>query len=110
MRILFTSNPLVGHWLPMLPLARAAEAAGHEVVVAAGPDVVPDIDRRGLTAWSIGPDLAATQAGVRDRPRAANESDAARTVGDGLAMFAAPAIERAPASLLGLRQAGCPMS
>jgi UDP:flavonoid glycosyltransferase YjiC (YdhE family) len=95
MRILFTSNPLVGHWLPMLPLARAAEAAGHEVVVAAGPDVLPDIDRRGLTAWSIGPDLATTQAGVRDRPRAANESDAARTVGDGLAMFAAPAIDRA---------------
>ena len=95
MRILFTSNPLVGHWLPMLPLARAAEASGHEVVVAAGPDVVPDIDRRGLTAWSIGPDLATIQAGVRDRPRAANESDAARTVGDGLAMFAAPAIDRA---------------
>jgi UDP:flavonoid glycosyltransferase YjiC (YdhE family) len=97
MRFLFTSNPLVGHWLPMLPLARAAEAAGHEVVVAAGPDVVADIDRRGLTAWSIGPDLATTQAGVRDRPRAANETDAARTVGDGLAMFAAPAIDRARA-------------
>lgn len=95
MRFLFTSNPLVGHWLPMLPLMRAAEAAGHEVVVAAGPDVVADIDRRGLRAWSIGPDLATTQAGVRDRPRAANETDAARTVGDGLAMFASPAIDRA---------------
>jgi UDP:flavonoid glycosyltransferase YjiC (YdhE family) len=95
MRILFTSNPLVGHWLPMLPLARAAEAAGHEVVIAAGPDVVADIDRRGLTAWSIGPDLATIEAGVRDRPRAASESDATRTVADGLAMFAAPAIDRA---------------
>jgi UDP:flavonoid glycosyltransferase YjiC (YdhE family) len=95
MRLLFTSNPLVGHWLPMLPLARAAEAAGHEVVVAAGPDVIADIDRRGLTAWSIGPDVATTQAGVRDRPRSANETDSARTVGDGLAMFAAPAIDRA---------------
>ena len=95
MRFLFTSNPLVGHWLPMLPLARVAEAAGHEVVVAAGPDVLADIDRRGLTAWSIGPDLATIQAGVRDRPRAANETDGARSVGDGLAMFASPAIDRA---------------
>jgi hypothetical protein len=44
---------------------------------------------------SIGPDVATTQAGVRDRPRSANETDSARTVGDGLAMFAAPAIDRA---------------
>ena len=49
MRILLTSNPLVGHWLPMLPLARAAQAAGHEIVVAAGPNVVPDIERRGFS-------------------------------------------------------------
>ena len=95
MRILLTSNPLVGHWLPMLPLARAAQAAGHEVVVAAGPNVVPDIERRGLTAWAIGPQLETIQAGLRDRPRAAVESDADRTVADGMAMFADPAVARA---------------
>ena len=95
MRILLTSNPLVGHWLPMLPLARAAQAAGHEVVVAAGPNVVPDIERRGLTAWAIGPQLETIQAGLRDRPRAAAESDADRTVADGMAMFADPAVARA---------------
>ena len=95
MRFLFTSNPLVGHWLPMLPLARAAQQAGHDVVVAAGPDVVGDIERRGLTAWSIGPDLETIQAGMRGRPRAASESDAERTVADGMAMFAVPAIDRA---------------
>jgi UDP:flavonoid glycosyltransferase YjiC (YdhE family) len=95
MRILLTSNPLVGHWLPMLPLARAAQAAGHEVVVAAGPNVVPDIERRGLTAWAIGPQLETIQAGLRNRPRAAAESDADRTVADGMAMFADPAVARA---------------
>ena len=95
MRMLLTSNPLVGHWLPMLPLARAAQAAGHEVVVAAGPNVVPDIERRGLTAWAIGPQLETIQAGLRDRPRAAAESDADRTVADGMAMFADPAVARA---------------
>jgi hypothetical protein len=95
MRILLTSNPLVGHWLPMLPLARAAQAAGHEVVVVAGPNVVPDIERRGLTAWAIGPQLETIQAGLRNRPRGAAESDADRTVADGMAMFADPAVARA---------------
>jgi hypothetical protein len=95
MRILFTSNPLLGHWLPMLPLARAAQEAGHEVVIAAGPDVVPDIERRGFSAWAIGPDLESIQAGLRDRPRAPAESDADRTVADGMAMFADPAVVRA---------------
>ena len=95
MRILLTSNPLLGHWLPMLPLARAAQEAGHEVVIAAGPDVVPDIERRGFSAWAIGPHLETIQAGLRDRPRAAVESDADRTVADGMAMFADPAIVRA---------------
>ena len=95
MRILFTTNPLVGHWLPMVPLARAAQRAGHDVFVAAGPDLVPDVERRGFPAWPIGPDLATIQAGLRDRPRAADESPMAATVADGLAMFADPAVGRA---------------
>jgi hypothetical protein len=90
MRIPLTSNPLIGHWLPMLPFARAAQKAGHEVVVAAGPDVIPDIERRGFSAWAIGPHLETIQAGLRDRPRAVAESDADRTVADGMAMFRRP--------------------
>ena len=88
MRMLLTSNPLLGHWLPMLPLARAAQEAGHEVVIAADRDVVTDIERRGFSAWPIGPHLETIQAGLRDRSRAAAESDADRTVADGMAMFA----------------------
>lgn len=75
MRILCTSNPLVGHWLPMLPFAQAAQQAGHEVVIATGPDAVPEIEWRRLTAWPIGSDLL--------------------TVANGIAMFADPAIARA---------------
>jgi hypothetical protein len=45
--------------------------AGHEVVIAAGPDVVSDIERRGISAWAIGPPLETIQAGLRNRPRAA---------------------------------------
>jgi UDP:flavonoid glycosyltransferase YjiC (YdhE family) len=95
MRILCTSNPLVGHWLPMLPLARAAQEAGHDVVIATGPDAVPEIERRGFTAWSIGSDLGTIQTGLRSRPRSPAETDQERTVADGLAMFADPAIARA---------------
>jgi UDP:flavonoid glycosyltransferase YjiC (YdhE family) len=95
MRILCTSNPLVGHWLPMLPLARAAQLAGHEVVIATGPDAVPEIERRGFTAWSIGSDLGTIQTSLRNRPRSAAETDQERTVADGLAMFGDPAIARA---------------
>jgi UDP:flavonoid glycosyltransferase YjiC (YdhE family) len=95
MRILCTSNPLVGHWLPMLPLARASREAGHDIVIATGPDAVPEIERRGFTAWPIGADLATIQTGLRNRPRSAAETDQERTVADGLAMFADPAIARA---------------
>lgn len=95
MRILCTSNPLVGHWLPMLPLARAAQEAGHDVVIATGPDAVAAIEQRGFTAWSIGSDLATIQTGLRNRTRSAAETDQERTAADGLAMFADPAITRA---------------
>jgi UDP:flavonoid glycosyltransferase YjiC (YdhE family) len=95
MRILCTSNPLVGHWLPMLPLSRAAQQAGHDVVIATGPDAVPEIERRGFTAWSIGSDLETIQTGLQSRARSAAETDEQRTVADGLAMFADPAVSRA---------------
>ena len=55
MRILVTASPLMGHLRPMLPLLRAASAAGHEVVVATGPDLARQLQRRGYQTWSVGP-------------------------------------------------------
>ncbi len=49
MRLLFTSTPLFGHFLPMLPLIDAATRAGHDVIVATGPDLAHEVTRRGLT-------------------------------------------------------------
>lgn len=46
---------------PMLPLARAAHAAGHAVVVATGADIVPLAQREGLTTWAVG--MTHAQAG-----------------------------------------------
>jgi UDP:flavonoid glycosyltransferase YjiC (YdhE family) len=55
MRILVTACPMYGHVNPMLSLALAAQRAGHEVVVASGPDMASHIERSGLTAWPVGP-------------------------------------------------------
>ncbi|GIF72655.1 glycosyltransferase [Asanoa siamensis] len=38
MRILFVAAPLIGHLYPMVPLAEALRAAGHDVLVASGGD------------------------------------------------------------------------
>jgi UDP:flavonoid glycosyltransferase YjiC (YdhE family) len=53
------------------------------------------VRRRGFTCWSIGPELAVIQEGVRNRPRPDGASEAEEMVGNGLAMFAHPAVERA---------------
>ena len=60
MRILFTTWPAYGHLLPMLPLARAAQAAGHDVVVSSGADLLPLIERLGLPAVIVGHHSGAT--------------------------------------------------
>ena len=54
-RVLFTSCPAYGHLLPMLPLIRAAERAGHDVRVATGPDLLGPLAARGLDARAVGP-------------------------------------------------------
>ena len=54
MRWLFTSFPAKGHFHPMAPLALAARDAGHEVVVASGPDLARWARSCGLEASSVG--------------------------------------------------------
>ncbi len=54
-RVLFTSCPAYGHVLPMLPLIRAAERAAHDVRVATGPDLLPQLTSRGLDVHAVGP-------------------------------------------------------
>ena len=95
MRVLFTTNPLTGHWVPMLPLVSAAVRAGHEVVVASGPDLVDDVERRGFRAWSVGPDLVTVRSRLAGRTRAAAESKQERILGDAMVLFADPGVERA---------------
>lgn len=50
MRVLVVAAPLVGHLLPLLPLATALRDAGHEVLLAHGGDPV---DTGGLATRDI---------------------------------------------------------
>ena len=54
MRVLLTAYPLHGHVNAMLPLARAARVAGHEVAFATGPDMAGHLAAHGLDAWAAG--------------------------------------------------------
>lgn len=54
-RVLFTSCPAYGHVLPMLPLIRAAQRAGHDVRLATGPDLLGALSRRGFDVHAVGP-------------------------------------------------------
>ncbi len=70
MRILFSSWPGFGHLLPMVPLARAAIEAGHQVRVASGADLTGPIEQRGLIAEVAGPTLAQAYAAAAEANRA----------------------------------------
>ena len=56
MRVLFTTQPGEGHLNPLLPLAQALTAAGHEVAVACAPSFCRLVEARGLRAFPMGLD------------------------------------------------------
>ena len=58
MRVLFCSWPGHGHLLPMVPLIRAAQQGGHDVVVSSGADMSELIRQLGVTPHRSGVTLA----------------------------------------------------
>jgi UDP:flavonoid glycosyltransferase YjiC (YdhE family) len=71
MRILFSACPLSGHISTILPLALAARAAGHEVVVATGSGVAPQVRRHDLETWPVGTPMPALPGGGTAAQRSA---------------------------------------
>ena len=65
MRVLVSSHPAHGHLLPMLPLAQAAQRAGHEIVVASGREGVVEAADRGFATWDVAPSRAEAEASFR---------------------------------------------
>ena len=54
MRVLVATLPLWGHIQPVLPLAKALQRRGHELVWASGPDACPRIGRLGIKTAPAG--------------------------------------------------------
>ena len=95
MRILFGSWPGYGHLLPMVPLIRAAQQGGHDVVVSSGADMSALIGRLGVAAHRSGVTLAESydrmpgQATITELPAEQQPGFAARH------LFGAGAVDRA---------------
>jgi UDP:flavonoid glycosyltransferase YjiC (YdhE family) len=62
--MLFTCRPGYGHYYPLLPLARAAAAAGHAVAFATGEPIREMAEADGFEAFTAGPDSAAIRAAI----------------------------------------------
>ncbi len=54
MRFLFSFAGGSGHFEPLLPLARAASAAGHTVAFAGQPAMAPVVEAAGFPAFATG--------------------------------------------------------
>ncbi|MGW6055057.1 nucleotide disphospho-sugar-binding domain-containing protein [Streptomyces sp. NPDC055189] len=54
MRVLMLSTPVPTHFTPLVPLAWALRVAGHEVLIAVQPDVLPAVEAAGLVGVSAG--------------------------------------------------------
>ena len=64
MRMLFSTTPLDGHFRPLLPLARALRARGHDIAFATAASWHPVVEAEGFEALAAGADHTAAK-GVR---------------------------------------------
>lgn len=69
MRLLVATIPGAGHINPLLPLACAAAAAGHEVRWATGANSLPAVRAAGLDGIAVGPDFPELLAALATRTR-----------------------------------------
>lgn len=67
MRVVLTTSALEGHFFPMVPLAWALRAAGHEVLVNAPANFTPTITSTGLYAAGFVPPVQFEDFMLRDR-------------------------------------------
>ncbi|MFJ6235384.1 activator-dependent family glycosyltransferase [Streptomyces griseus] len=87
MRILFVAAPFRSHLYVQTPLAWALRTAGHDVRIAASPDLADDIAHSGLTGVTIGPlvslsaHMAASAPAPDDAPAAPAPPESATAAG-----------------------------
>ncbi len=68
MRVLFTTQPLFGHFHAMVPLAQALRDHGHEVAFATGESLGPVIERVGFRHFTCGRDCEGNQHILEELP------------------------------------------
>jgi UDP:flavonoid glycosyltransferase YjiC (YdhE family) len=93
-RVLFTSCPAYGHVLPLLPLIRAAERAGHDVRVATGSDMAAPLTSRGLDVHAVGPTWEASWSAHKAVWAAPGVPEEQKMMDGVVALFGAPALAR----------------
>jgi glycosyltransferase len=86
-RVLMLTTPVPTHFMPMVPLAWALRAGGHDVLVACQPDVAGAVAGAGLNAVLLGEPFLVDEmlrAKLRDgqRPVAANPRPPAESMGN----------------------------
>jgi UDP:flavonoid glycosyltransferase YjiC (YdhE family) len=69
MRILFTISPQPGHLRIIRPTIQAAVRAGHDIVVATGPDLLAATHRDRFVSWGVGPAAWQIRSDFGRRPR-----------------------------------------
>jgi len=100
MKVLCSSTPMEGVFAPFVPLGKALLAAGHDVVVATGPDLEQRVRREGFAAAVAGPAAMEGAMAAMADPAVANAPRGEHWP-FGAAMFGAVI---APAKLPALRQ------
>ncbi|HXT34864.1 MAG TPA: glycosyltransferase, partial [Chloroflexota bacterium] len=83
MRILFAFAGGSGHFNPLIPIARAAEAAGHTVAFAGRPWMIPVVEAAGFRGFASGTDVGG--APKRIPPRAFDPEREDRGLREGFA-------------------------
>ncbi|GAA1772302.1 nucleotide disphospho-sugar-binding domain-containing protein [Streptomonospora arabica] len=73
MRVLFNAALQPSHLFPLIPLAWALRAAGHEVRIAHHPSLAPHVQAAGLTSVVVGSDPR-LDAGMREHAQAGGAS------------------------------------
>jgi UDP:flavonoid glycosyltransferase YjiC (YdhE family) len=105
MRILFTFIGGSGHFRPLIPVARAAQAAGHTVAVAGAGGRCPEIAAAGFTAFATSEPRRRPEATDRKTVQAPDPEADVRQLAEG---FARRGARRHAAAVLELARAWQP--
>lgn len=68
MRLLFTFMGGNGHFEPLVPIARAAQVAGHTVAFGCGPSMAATVEAAGFTVFRLGTGVAGVPERLPLRP------------------------------------------